>query len=369
MHIICEKNIITNAISIVSKAVQNKSAMNINECILLDAKDSVIKLIANDGNLGIETSIEGKVIEAGTIALDAKMFGDIIRKLPDLDIDIKNDEDLITTIKCGKSKFSIIGRDGDEFTRLPIINSENNIIMSQYSLKELIRQTAFSTSENDINKIMGGILFDISGDNLKVASLDGHRISLRRIKLKESYEDNKIIIPVKALNELSKIMPGSTDDNIEIHYNKNQILFLFDNTKMVSSLMEGEYFDVDRMILSDYESKVVINKKSLYECIDRTTLLVKENDKKPIILTFHDNNLKIKINSTLGSMDEDLEVVQDGKDIMIGFNPKFILDALKVIDDEEVSLYMMNSKAPAVIKDESASYIYLLLPINFTTVN
>jgi len=368
MHIICEKNLLISAIQTVSKAVQSKSTMNINECILIDCRESEIKLTANDGNLGIETSFSGEIKQKGIIALDAKIFGDIIRKLPDSSVEIISDDDLLTNINCGKAKFSIIGRDGEEFPPLPSIETENKLSMSQFSLKELVRQTAFSTAENDINKIMGGILFEIKGDKLKVASLDGHRISLRNVTLKESFGDNKIIIPVKSLNELSKIMPGDTEEKVDILFNKNKIMFLFGNTKMVSSLMEGEYFDIDRMILKDYETKVTINKKALYECIDRTTLLVKENDKKPIILTFQDDNLRIKITSTLGSLDEELETSKTGKDIMIGFNPKFILDALRVIDEENVSLYMMNSKAPAVIKDEAESYIYLLLPINFTTV-
>ena len=138
---------------------------------------------------------------------------------------------------------------------------------------------------------------------------------------------------------------------------------------MVSRLIEGEYFRIEQMLSSDYETKVTINKKELLSCIDRATLLVKEGDKKPIIINITDMAMELKINSALGSMNEDIDIQKEGKDLMIGFNPKFLIDALRVIDDEQVDLYMVNPKAPCLIKDEEEKYIYLILPVNFTTVN
>ena len=146
-------------------------------------------------------------------------------------------------------------------------------------------------------------------------------------------------------------------------------MFEFDNTVVVSRLIEGEYFKIDQMLSSDYETKVKINKKELISCIDRASLLVKEGDKKPIIINITDGNMELKINSVMGSMNEDIDIEKSGKDLMIGFNPKFMIDALRVIDDEEVELYMVNPKAPCFIKNQEESYIYLILPVNFTTVS
>lgn len=369
MKIICSKADLLNGINICSKAVPSKTTMSILECILIDARKDSIKLIANDMELGIETVIKGKIEEKGMIALDSSIFMNIVRKLPDSDVTIVTDQSYKTSIVCEKAKFNIMGKPGDEFSFLPEIKKDREVVISHFTLREIIRQTIFSIAENDSNPLMGGELFEIDGDSLRVASLDGHRISIRRVSLKDSYEPIKAIVPGKTLNEISKIISDSTEKNVNMYFEQNEILFEFDNTKMVSRLIEGNYFDVDKMITSDYETKVVINKNKLVECIDRATLLVKEGDKKPIILDISDDNLNIKINSTIGSMDEDVDAEKSGKDIMIGFNPKFMIDALRAIDDEEISIYMVNPKAPCFIRNDDESYIYLILPINFTTVN
>ena len=174
-----------------------------------------------------------------------------------------------------------------------------------------------------------------------------------------------MIVPGKALNEISKILSGEADESVSIFFTDNHILFEFDQTKVVSRLIDGEFFKIDQMLSKDYETKVVINKKEFLDCIDRSMLLVKEGDKKPIIVDITDGSLEIKINSTIGSMNEDIDISKEGRDIMIGFNGRFLMDALKVIDDEQIFIYLMNPKAPCFIRDDKNEYIYLILPVNF----
>ncbi len=369
MKIVCTKSNLLNGVQIVSKAVPSKTTMSILECILVDTRSGDIKLTANDMELGIETVIDGEILDKGMIALDAKIFLDIVRKLPDNNITIETDDNLKTTITCEKAKFNIIGKSGEDFSYLPQIEKNDSVIMSQFTLKEVVRQTIFSIADNDNNKLMTGELFEINDDTLKVVSLDGHRISIRKIALKNSYENKKVVVPGKTLNEISKILPGDMDKDINIFFTDKHILFEFDNTVVVSRLIEGEYFKVDQMLSSDYETKVNINKKELLDCIDRATLLVKEGDKKPVIINITDGTMELKMNSTVGSMDEEIDIQKEGKDLMIGFNPKFLIDALRVIEDEEVDLYMVNPKAPCFIRNKEESYIYLILPVNFTTVS
>ena len=369
MKLICQKSNLLNGVQIVSKAVSNKTTMSILECILIDASKGIITLTANDMDLGIETTIEGEILERGIIALEAKMFLNIVRDLPDSEITIETDSSCKTVIICGKTKYTIIGKSGEDFSYLPTVEKEDSIIISQFTLKEVVRQTIFSISDNDNNKLMTGELFEINGDELKVVSLDGHRISIRKIQLKESYEPKKVIVPGKTLNEVSKILPGGADSDVVIYFTSKHIVFEFDNTTVVSRLIEGEYFRIDQMLSSDYETKIKINKKELLNCINRATHLVKEGDKRPIILNITEGRMELKINSTYGSMNEDIDIEKQGKDLMIGFNPKFLLDALRVIDDEEVDIYMVNPKAPCFIKNIEEDYIYLILPVNFTTVN
>ncbi len=369
MKLVCSKSNLLNGLQIVSKAVPSKTTMSILECILIDAAKGVIKLTANDMELGIETTIDGEIIDKGIIALDAKIFLDIVRKLPDNDITIETDAAYKTTITCEKAKFNIIGKSGEDFSYLPLIEREESVVISQFTLKEVVRQTIFSISDNDNNKLMTGELFEINGNELKVVSLDGHRISIRKIELKNEYTGKKVVVPGKTLNEISKILSGDADRDVNLYFTDKHILFEFDQTIVVSRLIEGEYFKIDQMLSSDYETKVKINKKEFLNCIDRATLLVKEGDKKPIIINITDDTMELKINSTVGSMNEEIDITKQGKDLMIGFNPKFLIDALKVIDDEEIDIYLVNPKAPCFIKDTEEKYIYLILPVNFTTVS
>lgn len=365
MKIICSKANLLKGVNIVSKAVPTRTTMAILECILIDASAGEIKLTANDMEIGIETIIDGDIIERGIIALDAKIFSEIVRKLPDNDVTIETDATFKTVITCEKAKFNIIGKSGEDFSYIPVIPRNEPVVISQFTLKEVIRQTIFSIADNDNNKLMTGELFEINDNRLKVVSLDGHRISIRNIELKESYEHKKVVVPGKTLMEISKIIPGSVEDDVQIFITDNHIIFEFERTTVVSRLIEGEYFRIDQMLSTDYETKIVINKRELLDCIDRATLLIKEGDKKPIIMNVTDGNMEMKINSFVGSMNEDIEIDKEGRDILIGFNPKFFIDALRVIDEERITLYMVNPKAPCFIRDENESFIYLILPVNF----
>ena len=367
MKIVCTKSNLVKGVSIVSKAVPSKTTMPILECILVDASTDIIKLTANDMELGIETRIEGTILERGIIALNARIFSEIVRKLPDSEVTIETDSANQTLITCEKAKFNIAAQSGDDFSYLPNVEKEDYISVSEFTLKEVIRQTIFSIADNDTNKMMTGELFEIEGNILKVVSLDGHRISIRKIELKESYQPKKVIVPGKTLQEISKIIGGEAESMVDISFTKNHIVFEFDQTVVVSRLIEGDYFRIDQMLSSDYETKVRMNKKELLNCIDRATLLIKEGDKKPIIIDITDGSMELKIKSQIGSMDEIIYITKEGKDLLIGFNPKFLIDALRVIDDEEVDLYFMNAKAPCFIKDENQTYIYLILPVNFNT--
>lgn len=367
MKLTFQKDNLINGINIVLKAVSSKTTMSILECILIDASQQDIKLTGNDMELGIETKVEGTILERGKIALDAKLFSEIIRKLssPDATITIESDQNLNTIISSDNSVFHIQGRDGEEFSYLPYIEKDHYICLSQFTLKEVIRQTLFSISPNDSNKMMTGELFEVNENELKVVSLDGHRISIRTINLKDNYDHYKVIVPGKTLNEISKILTGDNEKEILIYFSQNHILFEFDHTIVVSRLIEGEYFRINQMLSSDYETKLKVNKKEFLDCIERATILIRENDKKPLILNILDHTMQLKLNSSFGSMNAEIMINKTGNDIMIGFNPKFLIDALKVIDDEEIDLYMLNPKSPCFIRNEEESYIYLILPVNF----
>ena len=366
MKLVFTKSNLNKAVGIVMKAVPTRTTMNILECILIDATTNEIKFTGNDMELGIETIVEGEIIEKGKVAIDAKLFSEIVRKLPDNDITLSTDSNNNALITCEKSKFNIAGKSGDDFSYLPAIIKDKMITLSQFQLKEVINQTIFSIAINDNNKMMTGELFEISEGTLKVVGLDGHRIAIRNIKLEGGADDVRVVIPGKTLQEISKILNADTESLVNIYFTNNHVLFEFDQTHVVSRLIEGDYFKINQMLSNDYETKVSINKKEFLDSIDRANLLIREGDKKPIIINIQNGLLQVNVNSAIGALNEDIDIDKEGKDIMIGFNPKFLMDALRVIDDENVTMYLVNHKSPCFIRDKEENYIYLILPVNFT---
>lgn len=364
MKISCSKSSLMNGINIVSKAVSAKSTMTNLQCILIEASLSEIKLVANNIEIGIETIIEGNIMEAGKIALDAKILSDFVRKLPDSEILIDTNDNYQVHIRCERLESNLPGTSGEDFNYLPEISKDKYMSISQFSLKEVIRQTIFSISDQENTKIMTGELFEVNNDILKVVSLDGHRISIRSVQLKESFDNMKVIVPGKTLNEISKIISGGVDDEIRLYMTDKHILFEFEQTKVVSRLLEGEFYRIEQMISNDYETRIDVNKTEFLNSIDRSTLFIRESDRKPIILNIEQSSIHLNINSSLGSMNEELEIKKEGKDLRIGFNPKFLMDALRVIDDETVTIYMVNAKSPCFIRNEDSSYIYVILPVS-----
>lgn len=363
MKFTCNKSDINEAINIVLKAVPGKTTMPILECVVIEASGDELKLTTNDMSLGIETRLSANVEEEGIILVNAKMISEIIRKLPDEEVYFEADDNENILLFCGKAKFNLSGKNHEEFPMLPEIEKEKKIVISQFTLKEMIRQTIFSISNNENNKILTGELFEINGDEFKIASLDLHRVSIRKMQLKESYDDIKAVIPGKTLSEVSKILTGGIEDEVEIFFTKNHVLFELDKTIIISRLIEGNFYNINQMLTNDYETKVTVNKRELLDCIDRATLLLREAENKPVIMNVKNDEIKMEMNTKIGSMDENISIEKEGKDLRIAFDPKFLIDVLRVIDEEEVNLYLFNAKAPCFIRDDS-SYIYLILPVN-----
>ncbi|MDO4481084.1 MAG: DNA polymerase III subunit beta [Erysipelotrichaceae bacterium] len=364
MKILCPKSQFLLGVNTVSKAVSNKTTMDILQCILIEAYQGCIRFTANDTELGIETCVEGEILEEGKIALEAKIFSEIIKKIPDTDVILETEENGKTTIHCEQVQCSIMGKIGDDFTHLPQIERTNPITISQFDLKEVINKTIFSVSDNENNKLMTGELLSIKNDTFTLTSLDGHRISVRNVKLANEYEDMEVIVPGKTLSDVSKILSGDAKEFVNLYITEKHVLFEFGQTLVVSRLLEGKFYNINQMLSTDYETKIVVNKMEFLRCLDRSTLFTKESDKKPIILKIENEKMDVMISSQIGSMKDQIRIQKEGKNLVIGFNPKFLADALRVVDEEEVSIYLINSIAPCVIRDDERSYLYLILPIN-----
>ena len=370
MKITCSKQSLTNGIGIVSRAVPVNTTMPILKYILINAAGGEIRLTANDTDLGIETVIEGVIETSGIAAIEASVLSEAVRKMPDGDIHIDiNEKDYTVHLTCDTEKidFQITGTSGDDFTYLPEIEKKEPVEISMLAFKDMVRQTAFSlNANNENNRTTTGFDMIIYGDYMRLTTLDGHRVSIRNVDFGKEYEKQEVIIPGKTLKEISAIIPSDAEKFVSIYITDNHISFEFDNTVVVSRLIDGEYINVDKMITSEYKTKVVIDKKRLANSIDRSLFFSKEGNKKPIVVDIKEGVLNIQIKSSTGGLNEDIEIEKEGNDLTIGFNPKFVLDALKAIDDDEVTLYFINSISPVYIKDEKETCIYMILPINLS---
>lgn len=370
MKIRSTKQQLLNAVNIAGRAVAVKTTMPILECLLITADNMGISIMANDGEMAVNTLIPSEkceVAEPGTIAVEAKLLSEILRKISsfdDAEVILSSDGNLVD-ISSGKAMFRIQEKDPVQFPELPSINENVKVILSEFTLKEIVRDTIFSISLNDSNRMMTGELFEIKDNVLTVIALDGHRVSIRNTPLTASYDHVRTIIPGKTLSEVSKIISGDAEKNVVISFDPNYVSFRFDETLMLSRIIDGDYFRIESMLTSDYDTKITVNKKEFLDAIEQSTVLIRENDKKPLVLKIEEGKLGLRVNSLIGSLDASLPAEKTGADLMIAFNPKFLLDALRVIDEETVTLYMTNSKAPCFIRDEEKTYIYLILPVNF----
>ena len=334
-------------------------------------------IIAVDGPAGAGKSTIAKII-AKRLNINyidtGAMYRAVTLKCLQNNVDVKDENAVIEMAK----KTSIDFRDNNIYLDSKIVNDEirtlevsknvsdvAKIKEVRYLMVDLQREIGKNNAVILDGRDIGSYVFPNADYKFFLVATPEERGKRRNIELKESYSPLKVVVPGKTLQEISKILTGEAEDMVDIFFADNHILFEFDETKVVSRLIEGEYFHIDQMLSSDYDTKVKINKREFLSCIDRATLLIREGDKKPIILNIQDGSLQLKINSFVGSMNEEIEIEKEGKDLLIGFNPKFFIDALRVIDDEEVTLYMVNPKAPCFIKDDAGTYVYLILPVNF----
>ena len=365
MKVICSKESLQRAINAVSRAVPVRTTLDILKCILLQAEDNELKLTANDTALGIETRIEAVVEEPGMTAIDAGLFSSIVRKLPDSDVLLQSDRQEAIDIRCENAYFHISGRGADDFIYLPTVQVKESIVISQFTIREMIGQVIFSAADSETSAAMSGVYLEVLQDRVRMTALDGHRIAIRVNELREIAEPVSAIVPAKTLSDLQKIVSGDLDKDIRISFARNHIIFEYDQTRMVSRVIDGEYFRVESMIRDIHETHIRINKKDLLNCLDRSTLLVNESDKKPVVMNITEEEMNLRLKSAIGTLDEMIPIEKEGKDIRIAFNPKLLLDALRVIDDEEIDIYMVKYNYPCIIRDEQGSYIYVVLPVNF----
>ena len=364
MKIICSRDRLMEAISIVQKAVATRSSMAILDGILLEA-DQDVKLTGYDMEIGIECHLEADIPEKGSLVIQARMFGDIVRKLPDDIMTIESTANQSVQIDCGSTHFSIKGMRAEDYPKIPLVESTRKIAIKQQLLKEMIHQTIFAVSTDESRPILNGCYFSAEGKTVEMVAIDGFRLALRKNDLEEEVPSLKFIIPGKALNEVGRIL-GTSDAPVEICPSNNNILFDTGKVKIVSRLIQGDYMNYKGIIPQTAETTMTISPKAMMDAIERASLVITTEEKRyPVRLTMTDDEtLVVSANTEIGTVREELTVSMTGNRIDIDFNPRYFFDALKVIDEDEISIIFNGSMGPCVLKPlDSQEFAYLVLPL------
>ena len=367
MKIICEKEKLLKGINSVINGVASKTTMPVLEGILIQTNDKEVKLTTYDLEIGIEYIIECNVAEQGNTVVNAIMFSEIIRKLPDTDITITVNDNNLLVIECEGSLYKLATMNPDEFPELPRISVDNSIEIEQNLLKNMIRKTIFAVSNEENRPIFTGCLFEVKDNKLNVVAVDGYRLAIKSNLLNSKSNDFSVVIPGKTLNEINKIILDSFD-SIKIGVSKNQALFEMENCKIVTRLLDGEFLNYSNAVPQNWETRIRVNKNNIQNCFERIILIsassIEKEKKYPVKISIEIGKVTISCTNQTGDAKEEIYVTTEGKNLEAGFNPRYFLDALKVIDDEEVYIDFGTNISPCIIRPiEGDEYTYMILPI------
>lgn len=365
MKLICGKETLLHYINIVNKAVTAKSTMQILECILLSVDEKGFTMTANNLEIGIQTApIDAQILETGEVAIEARIFQDIVRRLNGENVTLESDARHSITITDGSSCFTIMGQNGEDFPTLPEVQQTEAFTLGQNELRNLIRQTIFSIAQESAKQVLMGEYFEMKADALQVVSIDGYRISFRKSPVSHTFQEKSVIVPGKTLNELMKILSQEEEDKVHLYFTDKHVLFDLGMATMVSRLIEGEFISYENNFTNDFTTKIIIETQALIQALERASLVSRDNRKTPVKLEMRPNQLILTAKSDMGSAYEEVPDETEGDEMQIAFNPRYLIEALRAIDDEKVAIRFTGSLSPCIIAPlEGDAYQYLILPL------
>jgi DNA polymerase-3 subunit beta len=365
MKVICSRDRLMEGISTVQKAVATRSTLPVLDGILIEAENGV-KLTGYDLETGIECIVEADVPEAGSLVINSRMFGEIIRKLPEDIVTIESGDNFSMKIECGSTHFSIRGQSSDDYPKIPVVEDAKQLTMKQHLLKDMIRQTIFAVSTDESRPTLNGVYFNSCEKSVEMVSIDGFRLAMRRNEFEDELPEMSFIVPGKALSEVGKILLSTHDDDVDIYPSRNHIMFDTGRVKLVARLIQGEYMNYRSILPQTAETTITISPQVLMSAVERASLIISSEDRRyPVRLVTSDDDVMVVSASTeIGTLREEIQVSMQGSKIDIDFNPRYFLDALKVIDEDEISIVFNGNMGPCVLKPlDSREFAYLVLPL------
>jgi len=361
----CQKEILENTISIAARAVSPKNAIPALEGILLECSQNTITMTSYNMEIGIITKCPAEISEEGKTCINARLFSDIIHKLPNEIVSFSTEGENLTRIKCGPVEFSIPLIDPSEFPELPAIEEEKSLTMPQNTLKDMITKTIFATAQTDIKPILTGLYFDIKNKILNIVAIDNFRMALRRepILTLEENNDFDFVLPGNTSRELEKILTDK-DDVVSVFLSSKRICFKMGETTVISRLLEGKYYDYKSFIPKKGTINLNFDKKRLSDAAERVSLIINERLRNHIRFTLSGNMARLSCTSTLGTASDEIRMENDFDTFEIGFNNRIFIDAIKAIDEDNISLELSSTVLPAVIipKDKD-NYLQIIMPV------
>ena len=363
MKFSCERSDLQAAVSIASRAASPRSPIPALEGILLEASKNTIKLTGYDLKKGIYTNAAAQVAEEGKIILSARIFGNIVNSLPEGTVTIST-ENLSTTIVCENADFRIIGSDAADYPELPELEYQEGVSLPQNLLSKMIRQTIFAVSDNESRPVYTGELFEIGGGNLTLVAVDGYRLSLRREQVQGVENECSFIVPGNALSDLEKLC-ADTDEPVKINLGSKHISFAIGQTVLISRRLEGEFLNYQKTVPTNFSIRARADRALFQRTVERVSLIIDDKVKNPIRCTVGDNEIRIVCATALGKAEDLCPVESEGGSVEIGFNNRYLLDALKAAPAEEITICLNSGSSPCVITpaDGEENFLYMILPV------
>ncbi len=369
MRFTCEKSMLVTGLNIAGRTVAQKSSLSVIEGILCKAGMG-LSLTGYNMETAITYDIEAEVSDPGECILPAKLFGDIVRRLPEGPVTVVVDESYKVSIRAGYASFTISAESAEDYPELPDVNDGRAIRIPQCKLKELISGTIFAVSENQGRPIHTGVKFEVTNDSITAIAVDGFRLARRTFHPEEETgRELSFVVPAAGLKEVEKIVTD-TDDNAAFTLGSRHILFQMGKATLVCRLLDGEFLDWRRVVPTDCPVKLVANVGDLSSSVDRVGLIVSEKYKSPVRCVFGNQEVQMRTSTTIGAAEDRCSLAGDGKELEIGFNVRYLADALRAVPSEEVTLELTNGLSPIVLTpvDEKYDFAYMVLPVRIKNV-
>ena len=362
MKLLCKQSELNEALTNVSRAVPQKSTISALEGIKLFLNKNSLELTGYDLELGIQTKIEVSSEDIGDCILNSKLFSEIVRKMPSETIEIEIDDNLTTTIRGENAEYKIQALPADEYPSIPDCDTGDNFTVSQAMLRNMINQTIFAVAVTDNRPILMGELFDIMDHNFNLVAIDGYRLAVRSEKI-ESDNHYNFVVKAKALSEISKLLKDDEKEQVTMHVSKKHIMFEIGSYMVISRLLEGEFHNYKGSIPTSHITDFVLNTRDLIDSLERCMLLINDKAKSPVRFIFKDGTVKISCSTILGKLNDEIKVDHSGSSVEVGFNARYLLDALKATESDKVKLQLNGSTSPMkIVPMEGDAYIFLVLP-------